>query len=273
MKVYRARHGGFCFGVKRAIRLALEAVRKVKPIYSLGPLIHNRLAVEELKKKGIITVNSIRAIKNKRVIIRSHGINPEVLEQLRKKDFEIVDATCPRVRRAQRFVERLINEGYYVVIIGEEDHPEIKGLLGYAQGRGVIFNEQLRIRHRRIGVVPQTTLDVDHFNYAISRILPNATEVKIYNTICHETVLRIKEAKKLARRCDVMIVVGGKNSANTTRLYEVCKRYKPSYHIESAEEISGEWFKDAESVGITAGASTPKIQVDQVVKRLKLLSV
>ena len=273
MKIYRAKHGGFCFGVKRAISLAFDAVGRGEMIYSLGPLIHNRLAVEELKEKGIIKVNSIRAIKNKRVIIRSHGINPEVLGRLRKQNFEIVDATCPRVRRAQYFVKRLINEGYYVVIIGEENHPEIKGLLGYAQDRGMIFNEQHRTRYRKIGVVPQTTLDVEYFNYAVSKILPLATEVKIFNTICHETVFRIKEAKKLAYKCDVMIVVGGKNSANTTRLYEVCKRYKPSYHIESVEEISREWFKDAESVGITAGASTPKIQVDQVVKRLKLLSV
>ncbi len=271
MKIYKARHGGFCFGVKRAIRLALDAVKNGESIYSFGPLIHNRLAVDELQKKGIITVKGIREIKNKRVIIRSHGINPEILKQLQKKGFEIIDATCPRVRRAQRFVEKLIDEGYFVIIIGEKDHPEIKGLLGYARGEAIIFNETLKIKKYKLGIVPQTTLDIEHFNQAISHILPNATEVKIFNTICHETVLRIREAKRLARKCDAMIVVGGKNSANTTRLYEVCRHYKPSYHIESAKEISKTWFKDVKTVGITAGASTPKKQVDQVVKRLKKL--
>jgi 4-hydroxy-3-methylbut-2-enyl diphosphate reductase len=271
MKIYRARYGGVCFGVKRAIELALEAAKNKKPVYSLGPLIHNRIAVEKLRKKGIVTVNSISDIRNKTrmVIIRSHGVHPLILERLRRRGFEIIDATCPRVRRAQRYVQKLVREGYHVVIIGEKDHPEVKGLMGYAGRNAEIYSEKMKIKRRRIGVVPQTTLDLGHFNSAIAYLMERVIEMKIYNTICMATVLRIKEAVRIVNKADAMLIVGGKNSANTARLYQVCKQYKPSYHIESAEEIAVEWFKGAKSIGVTAGASTPKEQVDDVIKFLR----
>jgi len=269
MKIYIARFGGVCFGVQRAIEISLNAVKRGKKVYSLGPLIHNRLVVEDLRKKGIITVNSIEEIKNKKVIIRSHGVHPKLLNTLKRKKFEIIDATCPRVRRAQRYVEKLIKEGYYVIIIGEEDHPEVKGLLGYGGEQAAIYSRKVKVKKRKIGVVPQTTLDIERLNEAVSHLMKNVLEMKIYNTICRATVLRIREAIRLAKKADLMIVVGGKNSANTTRLYEVCKRYKPSYHIESIEEISLDWFKGVQSIGVTAGASTPKEQVDTVAAFLK----
>jgi 4-hydroxy-3-methylbut-2-enyl diphosphate reductase len=269
MKIYRAKHGGVCVGVERAIKIALEAAEKWESIYSLGPLIHNRIAVEELRKKGVITVEDVNDIKNKKVIIRSHGIHPDILKILKNKGFEIIDATCPRVRRAQRYVEKLINEGYYVIIVGARDHPEVKGLLGYAGDSGAIYSDTLKIRRRRIGIVPQTTLDIEHLNRAVSHLMSDVLDMKIYNTICHETILRIREARRIAHKADVMIIVGGKNSANTTRLYYICKKYKPSHHIESPDELSPEWFKEVSSIGITAGASTPKDQVDAVIRRLR----
>jgi 4-hydroxy-3-methylbut-2-enyl diphosphate reductase len=269
MKIYCAKHGGFCFGVTRAIKTALDAVKEGKAVYSLGPLIHNRIAVEDLRKKGIITVDTIGEIKNKKVIIRSHGIHPDILKKLKKKNFEIIDATCPRVRRAQRYVEKLIKEGYYVIIVGEKDHPEVKGLLGYAGDKAEIYSEQLKLKKRRVGVVPQTTLDIEYFNQVVSNLMGSVLEMKIYNTICHETILRIKEALHIAKKADLMIVVGGKNSANTTRLYQICKKYKRAYHIESADEISPVWFANVKSIGITAGASTPNEQVQDVVKYLR----
>ncbi len=269
MKIYCAKYGGFCFGVKRAIRMALDAAAKGKSVYSLGPLIHNKVAVEELKKKGIKTVGKISEIKNKKVIIRSHGIHPDILRTLKRKNFEIIDATCPRVRRAQHFVEKLIGEGYYVIIVGEKDHPEVKGLLGYARGKAEIYSDNLTLKTKKIGVVPQTTLDIEHFNNAVANLMPNVLEMKIYNTICHETILRIKDALEIAQSADLIIVVGGKNSANTTRLYEICKKHKKSYHIESAQEISNKWFKNIKSVGITAGASTPHEQVQSVARHLR----
>lgn len=269
MKIIRAKHGGVCVGVKRAIKMALEAAEKWKRVYSLGPLIHNRIAVEDLRKKGIITVDKLGNIKNKKVIIRSHGVHPDILSKLKRKGFEIIDATCPRVRRAQRYVEKLIDDGYYVIIVGERDHPEVRGLLGYAGNRAEIYRDTLKVKRRKIGVVPQTTLDIEHFNHAVSHMMTDVLEMKIYNTICHETIVRIKEAMRIAKKADVIIVVGGRNSANTTKLHQICKQYKPCYHIESPNEISPEWFKGIKSIGITAGASTPKDQVDNVIKRLR----
>lgn len=269
MKIYRARYGGVCFGVKRAIEMSLKATKKGKCVYSLGPLIHNRFVVENLRKKGVITVEKIKKIKNRKVIIRSHGIPPVLLRKLKREKFEIIDATCPRVRRAQRYVERLINEGYYVVIIGEKDHPEVKGLLGYAGNKAVIYSKRLKIKRKKIGVVPQTTLDLVHLTEAIADLMGSVLEMKIYNTICKATILRTREALRIAEKADVMLIIGGKNSANTTRLYQMCRNIKPSYHIESVDEISTDWFKSVKSVGVTAGASTPKDQVDQVINFLK----
>jgi len=270
MKIYRARHGGFCFGVKRAIKIAVEASKKADGVCSLGPLIHNSLAVEDLRSKGITPVERINDIGGKQVvIIRSHGVAPDVLKKLQSMNCDIIDATCPRVRRAQRYVERLIYEGYYVVIIGEKDHPEVKGLLGYGGQHTTIYKDRMRLRKKKIGVVPQTTLNQARFNEAVADLMANVIEMKIYNTICRETALRINEAKKLAEKADMMIVVGGKNSANTTRLYQICRKLRRSYHIESANELKRSWFKDVESVGITAGASTPKAQVDEVVKKIR----
>jgi (E)-4-hydroxy-3-methyl-but-2-enyl pyrophosphate reductase len=269
MKIYRARYGGVCFGVKRAIEMSLTAAKKWKRVYSLGPLIHNRLAVEELTKKGIITTNDVADITNKKVIIRSHGIQPRLLNRLKKQEYEIIDATCPWVRKAQRYVERLISEGYHVIIVGEKDHPEVKGLLGYGGAHAEIYSDRMKIKHRKIGIVPQTTIDYEALNQAVLHLIDRVLELKIYNTICKATILRTREAVRIARKADVMIVVGGKNSANTTRLYQVCNKYKPSYHIESADEITMDWFEKAQSVGVTAGASTPREQVDEVVAFLK----
>jgi 4-hydroxy-3-methylbut-2-enyl diphosphate reductase len=270
MKIYRARHGGFCFGVKRAIKLALEAANNADSVCSVGPLIHNRLAVEDLKKRGIRPCDKISDIKKHEVvIIRSHGVAPDVLKKLKSQKCAIIDATCPRVRRAQMYVQKLIDEGYYVVIVGEKDHPEVKGLLGYAGKHATIYKDNLKLGKKKIGVVPQTTLNQERFNAAVADLMADVIDMKIYNTICRETAVRINEATKLAKKADIMIVVGGKNSANSTRLYQICRKLRRSYHIESAGEVRHFWFKGAKSVGITAGASTPKRQVDDVVKRIR----
>ena len=269
MRILKARYGGVCFGVQRAIKMSLDAARKWKIVYSLGPLIHNRLVVEDLEKQGVITVENIDDIKNRKVIIRSHGVHPRMLEELRKRNYTIVDATCPRVRRAQRYVEKLINEGYHVVIVGEKDHPEVKGLLGYGSKKAIVYSPGIKLKYKKVGVVPQTTVEPEYFSTAISDLLTQVLEIKIYNTICQATILRLKEAIRLAQKVDAMIVIGGKNSANTTRLYEICKKHKPSYHIEIPEEVDLKWFRGLKNIGITAGASTPIDQVEQVIKFLQ----
>jgi len=254
--------------------MAIRAVEKEKKSFSLGPLIHNQGVVEELKKRGIIPVSDINEIDEKDIcfIIRSHGIHPEILEDLKNRNFKIVDATCPKVRRAQRYVEKLSGEGYFVIIVGEKDHPEVKGLLGYARGNAQVYYENMEVKYKKVGIVPQTTLDIEHLNGAISKIIPQVIEMKIYNTICNETTLRIQEALEIAQKVDLMIVVGGKNSANTTRLYQICKKLKPTYHIESVRELSPDMFKGIKSIGLAAGASTPKEQIKEIERYLKKLS-
>ncbi|MEO0184636.1 MAG: 4-hydroxy-3-methylbut-2-enyl diphosphate reductase, partial [candidate division WOR-3 bacterium] len=239
MKIYCAKHSGFCFGVKRAIKMSMDAAQKRHFVYSLGPLIHNRDFVKNLEQKGIRIIESIEDMNDKKstVIIRSHGIRPSLLKTLKNRGVNIIDATCPKVRRAQRYVERLVKEGYFVIIVGEKDHPEVKGLLGYAGKNSAIYSDSLDMKYKKIGVVPQTTLDLEHFYSAVKDLLSKITEMKIYNTICDETILRINEALSIAQKVDLMIVIGGKNSANTTRLYQICKSIKPSYHIESVNDI------------------------------------
>jgi len=273
MKIYVAKHGGFCFGVKRAIRMAIEASRGGHEVYSLGQLIHNPPVVAELHKKGIITVESLSRVGNRNIIIRSHGIHPAIMEKLQRKNFNIIDATCPRVRRAQRYVEKLVREGYKVVIVGEKDHPEVRGLLGYAGDQAVIYSEKITVRDKRIGIVPQTTIEISRLQRAVTRLLPEVMEMKIYNTICYETVHRLKEALDIVKKVDVMVVVGGKNSGNTTRLYEMCRALKPSYHIESVSEIKPRWFRKVRRTGVTAGASTPREQVRKIAQYLRQLPV
>lgn len=269
MKIYVAKHGGFCFGVKRAIRMAIEASKNGNEVFSLGQLIHNPQVVDDLFQKGVITVDGLRQVKNKNIIIRSHGVHPAILEKLRKENYNIIDATCPRVRRAQRFVEKLVREGYKVVIVGEKDHPEVRGLLGYAGDKGVIYNEKIAVKDKRIGIVPQTTIEINRLQHAITRLIPDVLEMKIFNTICYETIHRLKEALNIVRKVDVMIIVGGRNSGNTTRLYEMCRAVKPSYHIETESEIRRRWFLNARRVGITAGASTPREQVKKIAQYLR----
>ncbi len=253
--------------------MAMEAAEKRHAVYSFGPLIHNRGFVRKLSDYGIRVVDSIDDIKKKgaTVIIRSHGIKPSLLKKLEKDHIDIIDATCPKVRRAQRYVEKLVNEGYFVIIVGEKDHPEVKGLLGYAGRKSAIYSDKLEIKTKKIGVVPQTTLDLEHFHSALKKMLPMVIEMKIFNTICDETILRINEAIAIAHKADIMIVIGGKNSANTTRLFQICKSIKPAYHIESLNDIKPEWFKNVKSVGITAGASTPDEQILKVIQYVKKL--
>ena len=254
MKIYRARHGGFCFGVTRAIRMALEAARKSENVSSLGPLIHNRLAVEDLKKKGIRPIDRIDGTKkNDIIIIRSHGVAPEVLKKIKSKRCGIIDATCPRVRRAQRYVQKLVDEGYYVVIVGEKDHPEVKGLLGYAGKRATIYKEGYKVYKKKIGVVPQTTLNQEKFNDAVADLMSDVIEMKIYNTICRETAMRINEATKLAEKSDVMIVVGGKNfGCGSSREHAPLALKYAGIRCVIAESFARIFYRNCINIGLPA---------------------
>ena len=279
-RIIVAPHAGFCFGVKRAINIA-EKVSKEnngQKVWSIGPLIHNPQEVERLRREGVEVLDSEDKLsKGDTVIIRSHGIPPEKERELIERGLKVVDATCPYVKAVHQAVERLVEEGYYVVILGEKNHPEVIGTLGYlkkAGGDGLVVEskEDLeKVRHvEKVGVVAQTTQNEQFFKEAVGEIALWAKEVKVINTICNATSERQEDVYELAPKVDLMLIVGGKNSGNTRRLYQIsCSLNLRSYHVETAQEIEKEWFVGVETVGITAGASTPDWITEEVRRRVE----
>jgi 4-hydroxy-3-methylbut-2-enyl diphosphate reductase len=275
MEVFVVKDAGFCFGVKRAIRLASSAVSKDKyGVYTLGPLIHNPQVVEALKQKGVEVAGKLDEIRKGTVIIRSHGVHPEVLARIKKRGLKIIDATCPFVRRAQNMAKLLHHQGYQVVVVGEADHPEVKGIVGYAQGKALVLNHRMGdhdfAKFKKLGVVAQTTLNLNFLKKAVDRLLESSKETKIYNTICSATASAQSKSLKLAKKVDLMLVVGGHNSANTSRLARLCQEAGTrTYHVETAQELDRRWFRGVERVGVTAGSSTPEWIIQEVVREVR----
>jgi (E)-4-hydroxy-3-methyl-but-2-enyl pyrophosphate reductase len=239
--------------VKRAIDITFDLAKEAKKgVYTYGPLIHNPQVVEELRQKGIQTLNDLSSPAIKTLIIRTHGVAPEVYTDTKKMGYTVIDATCPFVKKAQNFTKILRDEGYQVLIIGDERHPEVQGLIGFAGDDVIVANdaEHLPGFKKKVGIIVQTTQSFETFRKIIMQVIEKAREVKIYNTICDSTIQRVKETRELARKVSLMIIVGGKNSANTNQLVklsrEVCDKV---YHIETAGEIVGRWFAGVRKVG------------------------
>lgn len=279
MEIFVAKSSGFCFGVKRAINIANKrAAEDPGDIYTLGPIIHNPQVVKKLEEAHIYAKKGIDEIEKGTVIIRSHGVKLDEYKAAKEKGLNIVDATCPFVKKAQELVSRLSEEGYAVIVVGEKEHPEVKGLISYGTSSITVAEsiEELKgmPRMKRIGIIAQTTLPMERLEAVVSYCLKKASELKVFNTICNSTSTRQTESAELAEKVDRMIIVGGKNSANTRRLAEVCRVIQPrTYHIEVASELDPAWFAGAESVGVTSGASTPEWIIEEVVDRLKSLSL
>jgi (E)-4-hydroxy-3-methyl-but-2-enyl pyrophosphate reductase len=274
MKVFLADKAGFCFGVKRAINTAFKAAAGGN-VYCLGPLIHNPQEVERLRHAGVKTIEDITSLKQGDfLIIRSHGVPPRVLVEAREKGLQIIDLTCPFVGKAQRDANSLHKEGYQVVVVGEKKHPEVQSIIGYAGDNAVVVEtaeevEGLAALKSRLGIVAQTTQSYSNFSEIVLKLLRLSKELKVFNTICNSTKERQDAARILAGQVDVMLVVGGRNSANTSRLVSVCRKEgKPTYHIEVADEIQPAWLEGVATVGVTAGASTPDWVVEGVLKKL-----
>jgi len=280
VKVIVAPHAGFCFGVERAIELAEEASKyskEGKKVFTFGPLIHNPQEVERLRSLGVEVLKDENLLdKNTVLILRSHGIPPQKERELRKKGVKIVDATCPYVKAVHEAVQKLVSEGYFVVLIGEKNHPEVLGTWGYLKesgGEGIIVEslEDLKpaLNRPKVGIIAQTTQNEQFFKEVVGETSVWVNELKVINTICNATSVRQEEVRELAPRVDVMIIIGGKNSGNTTRLYKIAKSLNDrSYHIETEKELKREWFENAKTVGVSAGASTPKWIIDKVVNRI-----
>lgn len=275
MELILAKQAGFCFGVKRATQLAFEAADKGGETYTLGPIIHSPQVVQRLEEMGVKPIDHVDDLESGTIIIRSHGVAAEELQAAIRRNLEIVDATCPFVKKAQEHVANLSRSGYDVVVVGDADHPEVQGIVSYATGRVYVVGsgaEAERLpRMSKIGVVAQTTQSFETLQQVVAACLSKGGEIRVYHTICDATAVRQSEAKALAGRADCMIVIGGFNSANTKRLAELCSELLPehTYHIETACQIEPAWFKGIEKVGITAGASTPKWLIDDVIDRVR----
>jgi len=275
MDIEIAKGSGFCPGVRRAVRLALQAAEQQgRRIVTLGPLVHNPLVVEMLEARGIRAVDGVDGDADV-VIVRAHGIAAPLHESLRRRRVEIVDATCPLVRRSQRYAETLRDEGYRVVILGDPAHAEVRAVASYA-GDGTVVVESPEAPPGPLGpkvaILAQTTQPQEAFLRLVQAIVPKAGEVRVVNTICRSTAARLAETERLARRVQVMIVIGGRGSHNTLELARACSRTGiETHHVERAEELQAPWFRNVRRVGVAAGASTPDGAIGDVVGRIKAL--
>ena len=279
MRVISADNAGACYGVKRALDLANAAAGDGVPICTLGPLIHNPGVVADLESRGVTVAASPADVGEGRVVVRSHGVTPAVLDSLAEAGLEVIDATCPHVTRAQKAAASLARKGCWVIVVGEAGHPEVEGLTAYAAREGArvtVVSDAGGVPAgltAPVGVVVQTTQKAAVLEGVVRAIRAQGVEPLVKNTICSATTQRQEEAARLAAAVDAMVVIGGRNSSNTTRLYELCRATGArTFHIEDAAELQAAWFEGIGVVGVTAGASTPQSQIDEVVARLDSLA-
>jgi len=276
MEIRLAESYGFCFGVKRAIEIAEESKNAV----TYGPLIHNKEEINRLKDKFFVrTANSMDEIGDeKRVIVRTHGIVKEDLRKLKSSGKEIIDATCPFVTKPQNIVEQMSNDGYKIVIFGDKNHPEVKGVKSYAKNGAIITLDTKDLEDiafgSKVAVVSQTTRKVEEFKKIVSFLLERVSEVRVFNTICNATFENQDAAREISKSSDVVIVIGGKNSSNTKQLLSISEDYcKDSYLVENANELQNSWFEGKKSCGITAGASTPDWIIQKVISKIREITI
>ena len=280
MRVVLAEFAGFCYGVRRALDTVLEVSgTSKKPIYTLGPLIHNPQVIDNLASQGIRSVKDIGEVPAGSIVVMpSHGVPRSVMQAANESKLEIIDLTCPFVSKVHRHAESLKDQGYQVIVLGDMGHTELKGIMSVAGDDAISISDvdeidQYELKNK-IGVVAQTTQTIDRYKRLVAEVSKAAYEVRAYNTICHATIDRQKAAIVTADSVDVMVVVGGRNSANTMRLAEICAQENvPAYHVEVADEIDSSWFENTSIVGITAGASTPDWIIREVVELVESIPI
>jgi (E)-4-hydroxy-3-methyl-but-2-enyl pyrophosphate reductase len=275
VEVIVADNAGFCFGVKRAIKMANDTIEgTTEAVKALGPLIHNPQVVGSFRRRGLEVVSTLDQVESdSTVIIRSHGVGPGVKQSAVDRGLKVVDTTCPFVTKAQQYARKLLDENYKIVMIGDKDHPEVKGVMAHAENRVLVVDtvaeaEALKFIPR-MGVVFQTTHSIEHVQEIVGALLKRGKEVRVFNTLCGATTAMQKTAVELAPEVEAMVIVGGRQSANTAQLAEVCRRVNPHVHqVESAQEIQDAWFAGMNRIGVSAGASTPDDVIAEVVDRL-----
>lgn len=277
MPVKLAKKVGFCFGVKRAVDMAGDVLCKEAKVYSLGSIIHNRQVVDILSEKGLKVIGAIDEAKDGVIVISSHGISPKVADEISRRSLKLVDTTCPFVRSAQDIARSLNDSGYRIIIVGDADHPEVKALVDFAGRNARVVKDVRSLKAlklkpgSKVGVLSQTTQSMGNFLSIVRAIIDTRPKsIKVFNTICRDAEDRQEAARQLSRKVDLMLIVGGKNSANTKRLFEVCRNIrKRSYLIEDESGLKDTWFRGARVIGVTSGASTPGWIVKRVINAVR----
>jgi 4-hydroxy-3-methylbut-2-enyl diphosphate reductase len=278
MKIEKAEKLGLCFGVGRAIKLLKEVASKYGEIETLGPVAHNRLLVEQLADLGVKPIGHLQQARGKILAITTHGTSPAVLSEIKARHIRIIDTTCPIVRKAQNAARELAETGFDVVIFGDEEHSEVKGLLGWAGDKGIAALNLRQIGRTaksssRLGIISQTTQTQSALMKFVRQFMgavgPKTEEIRVINTLCKVVQRQQEAAEKLARQSQLMIVIGGSNSANTRHLVEVCSPLVETHSVETADEVRTSWLAGKNHIGITAGASTPDEAVEALVARLR----
>ncbi|MBR0039387.1 MAG: 4-hydroxy-3-methylbut-2-enyl diphosphate reductase [Lachnospiraceae bacterium] len=280
MEIIVGKNAGFCFGVQRAIDAAYDLLKKDNnDLYSIGPLIHNEIVTKDLKSKGLIEINNndeIASLKNKRVIIRTHGIEKEVYDLLKSNNNAIVDLTCPFVSKIHKLVKEYSENGFKIIVIGDKDHPEVKGIVSYAkEDIYVVINEEdirkLKIdRNDKVFIVFQTTTNAENAQKLVDILRELFYNNKLVNTICNATQNRQDEVKILAKTCGVMLIIGSNASSNTRKLYEISKKYcQNTYLLNNIDDAKNIKIEESVKVGVSAGASTPKYLIEEILNNVR----
>jgi 4-hydroxy-3-methylbut-2-enyl diphosphate reductase len=284
MEVIKARELGFCMGVRRAVDMMEEAAGERGPLTSLGSTVHNPQVVAKLRERGVDVIATLEAMDGRPVAITAHGVGPMVLSELEARGAEVIDTTCPIVTRAQQWAKKLSDEGFGVIVFGDPEHKEVRGIIGWANGKAVTMRSETELlaplpdwMPSRVGVLSQTTETEAHFASFVQKLLTvhmdRISELRVINTLCNATTDQQAATQELAHGVDLMIVVGGKESANTRHLAEVAREEGvETHHVESANEIDAAWLAGRSRVGVAAGASTPDAVIDDVVARLHALA-
>ncbi len=272
MNVMLAENSGFCSGVRRIIKI-LKRLEKKNNVYTLGDIIHNPDFIQKLKRKGVKSVKSLDEIKEGTVIIRGHGVPPEEIDRARGLGLKVVNTTCPFVKKVQKIAKHLEENDYQVILFGDNSHPEVIGIRGYAKSSIVVSSLEESVKlgtYKKIGFISQTTQSEDLFDKISSELSKHTKDLKVYKTICSATRKRQESALDLAKKVDIIIVLGGKNSSNTKRLAEICEPFSETYHVEYIDELDLNLLK-GKTVGLTAGASTPDYLINETLEKLKAI--
>jgi 4-hydroxy-3-methylbut-2-enyl diphosphate reductase len=281
IKIIKAASLGFCPGVRRAIDITMQVAKEQGGVETLGALVHNRQVLKKLAGSGVSTVSEISSINGDKVIISAHGASPRVLADIDSRGLTIIDTTCSFVKRAQNVARRLADDGFFILIYGDVNHPEVKGILGWADNHGMAaLNARdlgcLPEMPQRLGILSQTTQIPADFLRFVNEVLDLAfgkdSEIRVIDTICHETRRRQADTLSMAKESDLVLVIGGRNSANTRRLFELCSAAAETHHIETADEIEPGWLTGKKGIGLAAGASTDDETIDEVITRLENLT-